>query len=375
MNHPKSIFLALGYFMYYGFLCLQFTYFPTYLLKVLNFTGKELALVYSVIPLIGMIAHPIWGQIADNTQKTGKIIRWCSFLSLLAFIPLLFCNTFWSIAFCFWTISFLRSTLPSLFDTLTLTEFGMEKYSNIRIGGSVGYGFFAFLFPLYFSINQIIPVLLASLSLCWITSLLLGEERGREKKAKNPVYFFSLIKIPAFVILLLFGFLHWLSNMPYHFILDDHQDYMFVAKATGYAVGLGIVAECFVMGSAYKWLTKASPRFWLLLASSVTALRWALMSYPMEKELFISLQLLHGLSFGVFFLASVSYLVSFVPDYMRASGQAIFSGATFSCGTVVGTLYSGYLLDLPGKGFLVFGVSAIISLVSVILALGIPKRK
>lgn len=369
----KSLSLALGYFTYYGVLSLQFTYFPTYFLQVLKFSGAELGMIYSGIPVIGLIAHPFWGQVADNTHKTGKIIRWCSFLSLLTLLPLCLFQNFWTIAACFWMLSFFRSALPSLLDTLTITEFGMQKYSNIRMGGSAGYGFFAFLFPLFFTVNKIVPVLLGSLFLSWISTIFIGEEQGRASKEKNPVYFFSLIKIPAFVILISFSFFHWLSNMPYHLILDDHQSYMYVIKVTGYAVGIGIIAECLVMASAYKWLTKASPRFWLILAASITAFRWALMSYPMEKGLFVALQLLHGFSFAVFFLTSVSYLMSFVPEYMRASGQAIFSGITFSGGTFLGALYTGFLLDLPGKGFLVFGVSAILSLLSVVLALWIGK--
>lgn len=372
LEQLRAWILGFCYFSLYGFICLEFTYLPTYLLHTLKFSGSEFGMLYSGIPIIGILSQPFWGQMADKSQKTGKMIRLCTFLAVLFFIPLLFDRSFWCFCICLWLVSFFMSAISSLLDTLTLTRFGMQRYASIRLGGSIGYGVFALLFPSE-KVAWAVPAIGLALLLCWIVSLFLGEEEGRPKPQVQRVYCFALLGTPAFVVLLLFGFFHWASNIPYHMILDVHQRSLFVLpNATGAAVALGILAECLLMASASRWLGKASPRLWLLLGASITGIRWALMSYPLPKEIFIVLQVLHGFSFVIFFLASVAYMISFVPAEMRASGQALFSGVTFAGSNIVGSLYIAYLLGLPGHTFLVFGFAAFVSAVAVAVTLWIP---
>ena len=373
-NDYKAFKLAFAYFLYFGFLCLEFTYLSSYMITELKFTGKEITIIYGVIPIISLLSQPFWGQIADATQKTGKVLRWCTFLGLLSFIPLYFSQTFYTFMLSLWLLAFCQSTVPSLIDTLSLTRFGVQKYGDIRVWGSLGYGAFALAFALLFSVKSVIVSIICALFLCWLSALIIGEE-DRRVKAEKKIYLLTLLRNPSFLILIIFSTLHWSSNIPYHIILNIHSNNLGLSiSITGYAITAGIIAESLFIYYFPKWSSKLLLKHWLLLSASMTALRWGIMTYPLGASLFIAIQVIHGFSFGVFFVASISYIVKIVPVHMRASGQTLFSAFTFGLGNILGTLYLG-LLDSPGKGYYVFGMAAFASLLSLIVTVFIRQHK
>jgi PPP family 3-phenylpropionic acid transporter len=87
----------------------------------------------------------------------------------------------------------------------------------------------------------------------------------------------------------------------------------------------------------------------------------------------VALQLLHGFTFGVFMVASVTWLNRIVPGRLRASAQALFASAVYGLGGVVGYLAFGELFDLmPARGL--FFVAACLEALPLALVFLLPSR-
>ena len=376
--------LKASYFSCFALVSLLFTYLPAHLILSLKFSGKEtLALIYTGMAMLGILAQPLWGQIADATQKSGRITRCCTLAGFLFYLGLPFCRTPVHFLLCMWPATMFLSALPSLLDTMVLTRFGVNHYGRIRLWGSIGFGSTALLFPIISSYirpqnhsSLVIPGLLICALFYSVSVLFIGEE-GRKSAGKiHKFSIFILLRSRAFLSLMAFTMLHWCAHTPYNVILDVHRHYMGLdVQTTGYAVALAVACEIIFIGTSGKWLTVMSPRHCLMLTAAVTTLRWALMTYPVNETYFIAIQVLQGVSFGVFFPASIACLTKIVPEEMRATGQTLFSMLTFSVGMTIGNLLTSILIDMPGKGFCAFGGATLIGILSLLISLTITEKK
>ena len=69
-----SIPLTLFWFIYFGSLGIFFPYFSLYLRENAGLSGTELGVILAIPSLVGMIAQPFWGQVADRTGARGRIL-------------------------------------------------------------------------------------------------------------------------------------------------------------------------------------------------------------------------------------------------------------------------------------------------------------
>ena len=385
-----KIFIALSYFFYYALLSLEFTYVPSYLIHTLGFQGVDISLIFGGIPLVGILAQLFWGEIADRSRKTGRIIRINCTLAILFSLPLIIWHPSKAlICIVFWILSFLLTSISALLDTIALSRWEMKTYGIIRSWGSLGYGIAALLFP-YQYLNSIILFVFATICLLWGCNLFIGEEARnitiQENSTEDTNFkFINLLKNHKFLFLVIFGVIHSTSSGAYNLILDVHRtnmglmdSFLFFGKSfntTGMAIAIGIVSEFIFMAIEAFLVKHWGARLCLLLCAGLTGIRWACMSYDMGVIGFVGLQAFHGLSFGLFYVSCLSCLVIIVPNSMRATGQTLFSGIVFSVSNLIGIVLSGLLLDSPGRGFWAFGVMAFISMLATILSLFLDCEK
>jgi PPP family 3-phenylpropionic acid transporter len=76
----------------------------------------------------------------------------------------------------------------------------------------------------------------------------------------------------------------------------------------------------------------------------------------------IALAALHGISFGAFYVASISWVAERAPGSLRSTGQSLFVAATFGIGGLIGFTGSGRLYDAIGGSrlFLIAAVAEVI---------------
>jgi MFS transporter, PPP family, 3-phenylpropionic acid transporter len=164
--------------------------------------------------------------------------------------------------------------------------------------------------------------------------------------------------------------LHWLACAPYNSMFSIHVTALGLPPSVvSLSFGLGVAAEVAAMLLFPRFAERIAPRHLLCLTFAVSALRWggvALVSSPLPLA---ALALLHGVTFGVFYPASVAFMARRVPQHLRASGQGLFAAVTFGIGGLVGFTSSGAGYSFLGGGSPLFGVAGVLEIVAAVLVL------
>ena len=66
--------LALYWFVATGAIGIYFPYFTLYLEQNVGLSGFEVGLVYATLPLVGSLAQPLWGQLADRRGARTRVL-------------------------------------------------------------------------------------------------------------------------------------------------------------------------------------------------------------------------------------------------------------------------------------------------------------
>jgi MFS family permease len=104
----------------------------------------------------------------------------------------------------------------------------------------------------------------------------------------------------------------------------------------------------------------------LVLGAVAFALRAALWSIAPTALAALLVAPLGGIGFALFYVGLVTFVARLVPAEAQATAQGVYSGMTFSLGTVIGSVAAGAvapILGLPG----LFAASAVATLVGMLI--------
>ena len=90
-----SVPLTLFWFTYMASLGIYFPYFSLYLRENAGLSGTQLGLVLAVPPLIGMVAQPFWGQVADRTGARSRVLALLSLGTAAGYLALFAAYSRW----------------------------------------------------------------------------------------------------------------------------------------------------------------------------------------------------------------------------------------------------------------------------------------
>jgi PPP family 3-phenylpropionic acid transporter len=94
------------------------------------------------------------------------------------------------------------------------------------------------------------------------------------------------------------------------------------------------------------------------------AIRWLLFSFIQTPVWVLPAQLLQGLGFSTFIVASVTYINDHAPKSLRTTGQSLLSTVSFGLGPIVGALAGGYFYDMVG-------VTVLFRIITIVTLLGL----
>ncbi|MBI3002631.1 MAG: MFS transporter [candidate division NC10 bacterium] len=134
----------------------------------------------------------------------------------------------------------------------------------------------------------------------------------------------------------------------------------------GVAWAVGVAAEVAVM-LAWPLLLRRFPlRGLLALGFGATAVRWAAVTLTGNPAGLVLIQTLHGLTFGVTYLASVHLMDTEAPPALRASGQALYAAVAFGLAGLLGNGFAGLLAERVALTTL-FRLSSLVALLGTAL--------
>jgi MFS transporter, PPP family, 3-phenylpropionic acid transporter len=365
--------LAGFYFLYFGALGITLPFLPAYLAS-LSLSATQVGVLLALSPVASLVMPPVWGHLADRTGRPDRVLTLISVGACLAFSPLLVAERFATLVAVLATYAVFFSSVTAIADALTLHRVAQVggSYAHLRLFGSVGFVLTTTLFGLTTvradRLTVLVPLGLIAAYALWSLTV---KAPAAPAPSVSPLAGLRLLGQRDIRLLLGATCLHWVACAPFNGLFSIHVGALGLPPAVvGLSSGLGVAAEVGVMLAYPRLARRIAPRHLLFLAFTASALRWWGMALVESPVAIVALSLLHGMTFGAFYVASVAFMAQRVPAHLRASGQALFVAVSFGLGGLVGFIASGAGYDWLG-GHRLFGAAALLEGVAALLVLGV----
>ncbi|MFW6007103.1 MAG: MFS transporter [Bacillota bacterium] len=354
------------YYLFFYIFPAALTYLNIYL-EGIGISATQIGLMNSVSRALSILILPVWGMLADYFGANKKVLMIALGGTCIFMLSFLLTRVYIVIFIIFILYTLFRSPSPSLSDALVLNylEDRSDEYGKYRVWGSLGY--MAAVTPFGFLIEQTQARILFYLAggALFITFLI----ASRLPKSNKTL---EVASLSDFKILLknkqLFKFLIlvFILQAPLRSYLIYFPIYFKGAGGGETLLGIAMVmasgSELLIFQKSEKFFEYLSIKNIFIFLAGIFTLRWFLVAiFPLPKIL-ILLQLLHGITFGLFHVTTVYYISKIVGDSFEATGQNLYA-STISIATVVSSLLGGIIYDQLG-GSNLFLLGSIISLLA-----------
>ncbi|MHB8916716.1 MAG: MFS transporter [Desulfocucumaceae bacterium] len=349
---PGSRALKLFIFFYFSTIGIFLPFLPL-LLKNNGLSNWQVGVLFSIGPLVVVTMQPAWGFVSDRLKTVKKLVVFqlvvTAFLSLLVFRLRSFELLFPALLL----FNIFSYPIIPLTDSLTLSSVKSQggHYGGFRLWGSLGFGLSAAIFGMVFRVYglHLFPACYFLLLLfCIAVSLFMvdAEYIGRRAGLTDMKALVSSRKVMVFLFLTA---LLSSSNRANDAFLGVYlMEIGGSAQTVGYAWMVAALSEVPVMAAGGVLLTRYSELRLLAVAAAFFTARWALFAVVTDPGLIVLIQLTHSLSFGLFFICSVSYLSKLVPDRLRSSGQGLLSCFLGGLAGIAGSILGGMVMTGMG---------------------------
>ncbi len=362
MPLPPALSLSLFYLTAFAVLGVYLPYLNLYL-KAVGLTGLQIGLVSALVPLAGALAPAAGGILSDRIGRRRVLVVASNLLALLAFALLPQMRAFGGIALVVASYAVLRAPALPLVEAsaVEIAEAGGAPYGRMRVWGSLAFiaaSLAAGPLVARWGERVVPPLVILLLALNALSSLVLPTDTARPAAARGGSGLGALLLRPRVALFLLACLLSQASHGPYYVFYSIHL------KTVGYspqaigllwalAVGCEVVAMLRMPSILARFGTLPIIACCLLLSS----VRWWICAVTAAPLAMAAAQTLHAASYAAFHVAAVTHTHRVFGAERRASGQAIYSSATYGVGNVLGMFVSGVLYDRTTMATLFAGAS------------------
>ena len=379
MNRDKrdvNVLRAYGFVLFMGvgtFFSFIYLYFSE-----LGFNSVQIGILAALGPAVMMVVQPFWGWVSDLTGRPERVSVFLALGMAVGVGLIMLAHSFAWMILCFIIFYIFYSSLTPIYDSVVMDTIRGKKtsYGQVRWWGSVGFALTVLLVGNQVQWAHTNAVAVQNYIYLAILLAVIGivlprrqdsngqqnrASEGSKAKAKNKVQLWPLFKNRELIVFLIAASMVVGSNAIFYTFFS------FLFKEVGGGEGLlgvammvGAFAEIPFLMFSQVLLKRFKVQHMLLLAFAATALRWFLNSIATSPYQLMGIQLLHGLTFGVFYASAVTYIDRLVPEHLRSSGQTLFWAATYGFGNVIGNLAGGWIYQLTSVHilFALAGVAA-----------------
>jgi PPP family 3-phenylpropionic acid transporter len=317
-------------------------------------SGIKKAIILSITPVMMFVVQPFYGMLADRLGYKRTLL----FSSLLASICYIFYLFDGGFAYLFIITVFMAlfyNTLQPVLDSLSLKLVKNNpsfSYGTLRIAGAAGWAFTGIINgQLIDAMNTtvIFAVSAVSMLLTFVFGFTLQNERDTsntiapDQSFKNVKDVFNN-KVLLFLLLCVF-----LISAGTTTIWNFYSTYMkengASASLVGYGLSLQGLCELPLFYFSARIIAKFGMKTTLLITVSAVAVRMLLYSLVKNPYAALPIEILHGVSWSLFWVVCVEYVNMLVREDWRVTGQSLLYAAYYGIGAIVGNFWTGYLQD------------------------------
>lgn len=344
-----------------------FGYFNIYF-RDIGLDSFQIGLVNAVPRIFALLLMPIWGVLTDYFQENKKVLFITMSGTLITVLIFPFAHSLKALMVIMFLYTLFQNPILPLSDSLLLDYLGDKGslYGRFRLWGSLGYMITVSLLG-YFLEKTVSVNLFYVYAVILVISLFLLKflpKSKRDIKVINLVDFKKVFRKKRLIYFLLFIFVLQTSmNANYTYFplyILDHGGREFLL---GIAMTISSASEILAFLFSDKIIRRYRFSKIIFLISVSFMFRWlALSFFPVTPIILIS-QLLHSITFGLFFAVGVDYVNRLSGEKFRATGQNIYSAVYMGLSAVSGSLIGGWIYQLFGGEmmYLLWGITVIIT--------------
>ena len=365
--------LSFYFFSYFAAIGVFLPYWTVYLKEIKGFEAAEIGELMAVYMLTKMVAPIIWGWLADRYNNLSRMVRIACVMTLLCFSGSYASDSYLGIMVVMACFGFFWTAALSPFEALTLNHLGeqTERYSRIRLWGSIGFVVTVLILPFLIESQGLSLVLdaMVFLFLVIILAAFLVPNKGQTVEAVNTSRIWDVLRKPAVIVLLIACAMNIASHGTYYtFFTIYMNDHGYSEVFIGWMWALGVICEVALFASMHLLMKRYSAAQLFISAMFITALRWFLLGAFVDSiVILVFAQFLHAATFGLYHASAIHLIHGYFPGRLQARGQALYSGLSMGLGGAIGGLLSGYAWDSIGNE-MTFYVSGVVALVAAIVA-------
>ncbi|GLX68872.1 MFS transporter [Paenibacillus glycanilyticus] len=365
--------LLRGYnFFYFSTFAMFLSFLPLYFAEK-GFSASKIGLILGTGSIVGVFSQPLWGMISDRF-KTVKVVLLLLLAASLGLGVWLFSNSYMPAAFVL-TAAMYFVLMPA--DPLTesmnyrLAEKTGVSFGSIRMYGALGYAVASYIIGYvgdHYGMGSFMYMYAAYAAVTFLLCVLLPETpaTGKPVALRDMLPFLKDKRTVQFLLLVL------LIAIPHR--MNDGYVGLYVKSLGG---GVGMVGQAwFVMTLAevaafaliHRFIKPGRELKVISIASGFYVLRFALSAWWDTPAAVVGLQLFQGLSFVLFYAASIQYLYTLIPEQWKATGQTILAMLLFGISSIISSALGGWLFDWIG-GQALYACMAVLSLIGMCCSL------
>ena len=325
--------------------------------KERGLSGTSTAIILSITPVMMFLVQPFYGMLADRFGYK-KTLLFSSLLASICYVFYLFDGGFGYLFMITIFMAIFYNTLQPVLDSLSLKLVQKNpsfSYGTLRIAGAAGWAFTGIINgQLIDALNTtvIFAVSAVSMLLTFIFAFTLRPDREKAI-ATSDQSFKNVKEVFGNKVLLFLLFCIFLVSVGATTIWNFYSIYMKENGASASLVGYGLsfqgLCELPLFYFSARIIGKLGTRTTLLITVFATALRLFLYSIVKDPQAAIAIELLHGISWSLFWVVCVEYVNMLVREDWRATGQSLLYAAYYGAGAIAGNFWTGYLSDTKMK--------------------------
>jgi MFS transporter, PPP family, 3-phenylpropionic acid transporter len=326
-------------------------------LKDRGLNGIQTGVILAITPLMMFLVQPLYGLLADRLGYK-KCLLFSTMLAATSYLLYLFNGGFWYLFIITIFMSLFYNTIQPILDSLSLKLVQTNakfSYGTLRIAGAAGWAFTGIITgQVIDSVNTTAIFIISAISmlLTFIFSFTLVKDIKKEitieKQSFNNIK--NILSNPALVFLLISVFLISVGTSAIWYF---YSMYMKQNGASASLVGYGLsfqgLCELPLFYFSARIIGKLGLKNTLLITVAATVLRMLLYSVVKNPQLALFIELLHGISWSLFWVVCVEYVNRLVKEEWRATGQSLLYAAYYGAGIIAGNFWTGYLSDTKMK--------------------------
>lgn len=355
-------------FSYYATQAVLLPFLPLYFIAK-GLSTVEVGLLMTIGPFVAVFAQPVWGYISDRLKTVKKVIFLLWILTILSSIGLFQADTF--IEFFIYSLFIYFFMIPSvpLLDSISIqsTQRLNLSYGSVRLWGSVGFTTLALVTGFligYIGGIENIHYIYWSLWVLPMGLLFLLKDEPSVGISITLKSVYSVFKNQQFLWFLLMVFIisvpHRLNDSLFGVYLSELGA---TEQMIGWAWALAAASEIPTFALLSKFMHRFHELALLCLVSLIYTVRWLLYALILDPWVLLFLQATHTITFAVFWIVSIHYVIRLVPAELRSTGQSIFSAVFLGLAGITGGLVGGALHDQWG-GDSMYYFGAILALIA-----------